>query len=144
VWGSPWRAIVAPARIEEDLSEIEGLSNDWDGDGSLAPTQAIVDVTRRIVRSISEILPRPDITPNDNGTITIEWRSQDDYASLEVGATSFAFMMKFDRDKTRFLNGLVDELNVSMAAEIDDALYWRKPLPLTDGQGWAINKIADI
>lgn len=127
---------------ESALDEIESLEDNWDGEGSLAPTAEIVDATRRIVQATSGILPRPEITPNDNGTITIEWRAQADYASLEVGSTSFAFMMQFDRTRTRFLNGRLGDLDASMAVEVDDALFWRRPISMTVGQGWAINTIA--
>lgn len=142
-WGSKWSLFANRVDLHGDsaLEDIARLEDNWDGAGSLAPTPNIVEAARRIIRVLSRYLPRPEITPNDNGTITMEWRELDDYASLEVGATTFAFMIQFDRHKTRFENGLLAELNESRALEIEDALFWRRPVPTSAGHGWTINKV---
>lgn len=132
-----WRLVGPPEEVLDDLSELE---DNWNGEGSLAPTREIVETARRVIEGLQQ-LPPSDITPNENGTILFEWRYGAEYASLEVGATKYAFMLR-NRIRNRFRSGLVEELPPTLGLEIAEKVYWRLQSALPAGQGWALNVVA--
>lgn len=120
-WGSS-ASYTATDQWVQDLLEISGLEDDWDAEGALAPKRETLAAATSVVLVSLDSLPAPIITANENGTITLEWRAIHGYASLEIGATKYAFMMRFDGDKKRFRNGMNFEIDGSLGVEIADAI----------------------
>lgn len=108
------------------LAELTSLSDGWQGSGSLAPKPETIAKTRSILDSFCLHLSNPDVTPTDNGTVTIEWSSATGYASLEIGFTTFALMMKYDGERTRFQKGSISELDDTVIVQIAELLSFSK------------------
>jgi hypothetical protein len=79
------------------LHELRTLSDGWDGEGSLAPTDTVIDNAFQLI----DLWYRPnvEVTPNNNGTVSFEWPG----SHLEVGLTSFS--MYNDRC---YINGTIE------------------------------------
>lgn len=139
IWQTTTWQMSEPA--EELLDDLSELEDDWNGEGSLAPTREIVESARRVAEGLHH-LPPTEITPNENGTILFEWRYGAEYASLEVGATKYAFMLR-NPIRNRFRSGPVEHLSPTLGLEISERVYWRLPSALPAGQGWALNAIVN-
>jgi hypothetical protein len=107
----------------DPLTVVGSLTDDWDGAGALAPTEDIVGTVRRVLHLFENIVPDPEVTANENGTVTIEWDHGANFASVEIGATSFAFIMRTTSGRTRFLGGDAARLDATTALEIESGLY---------------------
>jgi hypothetical protein len=60
----------------------------------------------------------PDITPNPNGTVSLEWESEIGYAMLEVGITRLSFYAKPVGGTAARLEGRIDDLPSSAPKQI--------------------------
>ncbi len=67
-------------RLQEAFASLQGLSDDWDGRGSLAPSPAILDAAREALALLqSGALARgvpwtePHVGVNERGQPTLEW-----------------------------------------------------------------------
>ena len=79
------------------LGEIAALGNlqeNWDGYGGLPVDQMTVENAKSVIQRLALRLPAPEISPNPNGTISMEWTSPNAQAHLEIGMTRFSFFLK--------------------------------------------------
>ncbi|MDI9365648.1 MAG: hypothetical protein QM541_11905 [Flavobacterium sp.] len=72
------------------LNEISQLEEDWDGYGAIPPSSIVISNTTAFLEilpsAFRENLDAESIMPNPNGTITVEWRKDnDDVISVEIG-----------------------------------------------------------
>lgn len=78
---SGWECV---ARAIDTMRE---LADDWDGDGAVAPSAAVVSNALRITSSLElrdDFPPPSRVLPSVNGTIVFEWRFGDWYSEIEV------------------------------------------------------------
>jgi len=73
------------AEIDE-LLRIRNLEDNWDGEGSKAPSVELVDGAIMLTKSFNENgLPTPDrVHASVNGTIYFEWHTPASYMEIEV------------------------------------------------------------
>lgn len=76
------------------------LTDDWDGYGAVPPSAAamgnVIDLLNGLPGEWSMRLHKDDLTPSPYGTITLEWATDGDYVSVEVGDTAWAFTAEID------------------------------------------------
>lgn len=85
--------------LESKLKEISDLSlldPGWDGDGSCAVRQETIRSAMRFLNIGHNIMPIEDvdISPNSNGTVGMEWRTANGFAYVEVGMSTFGWLVK--------------------------------------------------
>lgn len=68
------------------LLEIRNLEDDWDGEGTEAPSQTLVDFAISLARSNqAQGLPSPDrVHASVNATVYFEWQTPAAYCEIEV------------------------------------------------------------
>ncbi len=96
--------------LEEELAHLSELEDGWAGPDSLAPTQQTVNHVQVLLETHLSYLPFPDITPNENGTVSLEWFRDSGYVLLEVGLTKYGLIISNRKLGSVFRNGLVSEL----------------------------------
>lgn len=72
--------------VFDKLAKIRNLEDDWDGEGSEAPHPTLVDYAITIAshfKSKNEISP-DRVLAGVNGTVFLEWQTQDEYREIEV------------------------------------------------------------
>lgn len=57
----------------KSLESFESLENDWDGYGAEPLSQSILDRSKAALRLIATNAPMPELVPNSNGTLSMEW-----------------------------------------------------------------------
>jgi len=78
------------------ILEIEKLEANWDGYGAEPICASCIENARTIVELLPPFAMSPDLFPNPNGTITLEWENAHGTLSIEVGETSISGF--FDTD----------------------------------------------
>lgn len=87
-------ALVAKQRIARQLKEIGEFKQGWDGEGAEPFTQNTLVHALSALSEIVDATAAPDIVPNVNGTISMEWETPKGYAHLEIGTRCFSFLLK--------------------------------------------------
>ena len=109
---------------EQMLEEMARLPDNWDGYGGLPISKGAVANARAALSSLLAAVPLPDITPNPNGTISMEWETERGVAHLEVGATRFSFFLQPRVGGSTYAAGLASSIPVqSLGALIASALF---------------------
>ncbi|WP_426623309.1 hypothetical protein ACPPVW_11770 [Leifsonia sp. McL0607] len=92
------------------LEEIACLGDGWDGYKGIAPAKTTrLNAWQALREFEAEGLTPNDITPNSNGTISLEWETDSAEAYLEVGKTRFSMYIK-ERGKTSYFDGLATDI----------------------------------
>jgi hypothetical protein len=100
------------------VEEIEKLEDNWDNYGGFSPGSNIVYKTFMFLQNLpwkfKELLNEDNIFPNPNGTITIEWRNEDQVISIEIGNprsnyyhNNIDFEIKFFRELIKYIKDFV-------------------------------------
>lgn len=99
--------------LENLISEISQLKENWDGYDALKISPIIAKNTLLIVKIIKQFpeLLDPIITPLANGTISVEWETNQGTAYLEVGNTRFSGYIKPNDQKQTLIEGQANSLN---------------------------------
>lgn len=72
------------------LAELARLVPNWDAYGGEPIGGACVANARALLDALPPDIPSPEVTPNPNGTLTLDWETEDQALSLELGATRFS------------------------------------------------------
>lgn len=76
------------------LDQLRLLPPNWDGEDANPIHPQTISNCRFIITCAVAILPEPEIDPNANGTISLEWETSEGFAYLEVGRTSFSMFVE--------------------------------------------------
>jgi hypothetical protein len=95
----------------------------WAGEDSFAPTSATMRNTRRVLSIFSTELSPPEITPNESGTITLEWESENGYCALEIGESKFSMILRSGSAPSQYANGVTESLPLDFASAIRRSLF---------------------
>ena len=80
-----WRSQPWVADAGRTISRISTLQDDWDGQGSPAPSRAALESMNRVIREIDAYdLPSPHISPVSGGGLGIEWHQGQRDLSIEL------------------------------------------------------------
>lgn len=136
--GGVFPAVVTIERSAAALSEVEGLLHaieeiralreNWDGHGAVRVGQRAVDNTASFVNSAFGFLGRglraPSISPNPNGTISMEWESPDGEAYAEFGNERAIAIIKHLSHPTHYMHGMANEIREALPVFLS-TLYMR-------------------
>ena len=82
------------ASLRQRLAELKSLPAGWDGEGAEPISTLTSQMAQNVaLRLLGRTLP-PEITPNAGDTLTFEWESDAGSALLEIGHTTYSFLMK--------------------------------------------------
>jgi hypothetical protein len=94
------------------LGQLSKLKEDWDGYGALAVASDACAHAQRFIAFSPQGMLVPEVSPTSNGTVSLEWVSNEGDAYLEVGRTRYSGHIQ-SRGKTIYLQGqlatLVDQ-----------------------------------
>jgi hypothetical protein len=102
------RGLLPEAGLRKRLTELRTLSRNWDGEGA----DVLSELTLKNARNVALLLARctrfPDITPNAGDIITFEWETESGSALMEVGHSTYSFLMKTKAGKRSTDTGNLD------------------------------------
>lgn len=104
------------------INEIYTLGDGWAGPGSLAPTGKLLDIARSVLPQIYAEAPFAEISPMPNGTIALDWETDNGQANLEIGENNFSFYLNTEDGAFYPLSGQVDSLPVGLGSFVSQAL----------------------
>jgi len=121
--------------LVEIINEISQLEENWDGYGALKISQSVIRNTLLIIESI-RLFPQfldPSITPLANGTISLEWETNQGVAYLEIGSHRFSGYIKSDNQKPALIQGQANSLSFYTLSCIHSILFSREILQPYNG-----------
>lgn len=75
------------------LVELSKLQNGWDGYGAASISDDVVNRAQSLLATILTEMPAPDLVPNPNGTISLQWESESGFLHLEIGERDYSFLL---------------------------------------------------
>ncbi len=72
------------------LGDLARLGPDWDGYGAEPISSRCIANASALLAALRPGIPSPELTPNPNGTLTLDWEVDGQTLSLELGATRFS------------------------------------------------------
>ncbi len=91
--------------IGNELRELALLEDDWDGNGGVSVSSEVISKTESLLNRIPTTIPFPDLVPNPNGTISLEWESDDRFFYLEIGDRDYSFIRGKSGEVTKGYQG---------------------------------------
>jgi hypothetical protein len=88
----------------------------WDGYGALPISDETKKNALGILSYLETATRAPEITPNPNGTLSLEWETSQGFGQLEIGRTRYSFYVK-PHGSSPFLDG-------GDAAEVKPTVGW--------------------
>ncbi len=90
-----WLSVTRIKRIDRmeiltQLEDISQLQDDWDSFGANSISANCIANTKKIIRALPSTVILPEIYPNPNGTITLDWEANEQTLSIEIGDTHFS------------------------------------------------------
>ena len=105
------------------IEEISRLPENWDGYGAIP----ILSQTKKNALATAEAMlnsvPVPDVAPNSNGTISMEWESGVGVAFLEIGQSRYAFYIDRLEGGPILADGPADEIPPYLGLLISSILF---------------------
>ncbi len=110
---------IAEARV----TDIEAMDANWDGYGAIKISSETAKNTKNIIANLCAFTPIPDITPNPNGTVSLEWETTEGFAHLEIGQTKYSFYIKLRSGKAILADGSTKKIEANIGKLIAEMLY---------------------
>lgn len=76
------------------VDEFQQLAANWDGYDADPISGAACEAAKQLIVSLPGNLESPELCPNPNGTISMEWESDEGDAQLELGRTRYSFYLR--------------------------------------------------
>jgi hypothetical protein len=108
------------------VSTFQSLGPDWDGYGAVPISETARSNATRVLDIIEAMpvsLPTPEISPNPNGTISMEWDTEDAEAYIEIGNTRFSGYIRSSDASPVYLQGDAARLDQSVLVLIQESLF---------------------
>lgn len=98
------------------------MPENWDGYGALKISKIAIGNAKRAISQLLAHVPLPDITPNPNGTVSLEWENARGLGHIEIGQTRYSMFMKLRDNVVIPIDGAADsitsELGLLIAAHL--------------------------
>ena len=108
--------------VMKHVDGLAGLGAGWDGYSSMPISEPTRANAKRLLELMIGTVSVPDITPNPNGTISLEWENSFGLAHLEVGKTRFSCYMQPHGAAPSYAEGLADWCDRSVAEMLASVL----------------------
>lgn len=99
------------------------LDEGWDGYGASRINQLTCRNARQFLNTLPNDHPFPELTPNPNGTISMDWETEYGNACLEIGKTRYSFYIKQHFGKPILRDREAREMGRDIADLIKITLY---------------------
>jgi len=90
------------------LDELTKLEHDWDACGADAIDEICVSNAEKLIDALPEKTPSPEIFPNPNDTLTLDWETTEQILSLELGKNRFSSYWETKQD-TKMAEGEISK-----------------------------------
>lgn len=77
-------------QCRQHLNKLARLQHDWDGYGAEVIDSLCIANADRVLSVLDPDIPSPDITPNPNGTLTLDWETDTEALSFEIGVRRYS------------------------------------------------------
>ncbi|QPI09743.1 hypothetical protein IM687_00565 [Stutzerimonas stutzeri] len=124
------------------IDAMASLRDGWAGEGSIAPSQRVIDAAKRAAVLVYGEAPFADIAPMPNGTIAFDWESEAGIANLEIGEDTFSFYLDLHESGDFYpVSAPVEALPPQLGCFISNGLlpqssYARPALDTSYTQSW--------
>lgn len=108
---------------EAKIDEIAVMPDNWDGYGAIRIGPETTRNAKSALNKLHRFAPIPDITPNPNGTISLEWESAEGFGHLEIGRTKFSFYIKPRSGQPVLADGYADQIDADIGRWVSDMLF---------------------
>jgi hypothetical protein len=98
---------------QNQVAAFAQLEPNWDGYGALPISEQTAQNTANVLTLTFGRLPEPDITPNPNGTLTLEWQRAENSATMEIGKTRFSLIVEQANMEPLLIGGRVEQINAN-------------------------------
>jgi len=112
--------------IEEarnDIQQLAQLTQNWDGFGAIPIQEGTRNNAIAAVSSLLLWTPSPEISPNPNGTISLEWETDSGIAQLEVGQSKYSFFIDLRRGEPVLRDGSADQITFDVGMMVAAFLF---------------------
>lgn len=110
-----------------EIAALTHLEENWDGYGALR----IQEQTARNARAAADLIlcwaPAPEIAPNPNGTISMEWKTDFGSGHLEIGQTRYSFYVDRHDGGSLFDDGSADRVTPYLGFLVSSTLFQPQP-----------------
>lgn len=104
------------------LADLSRLGPDWDAYGAEPLSSCCIANAKALLSALRPSIPSPEVTPNPNGTLTLDWEANGQTLSLELGATRFSGFWESARG-IKTTEGLLGQEIPPLVAQALDALF---------------------
>ena len=109
--------------IKREIAALALLQEDWDGYGAARIQNQTVTNAQIAADLVLRTAPMPDITPNPNGTISMEWESKMGVAYLEIGKTQYSCYVSRQAKEPLLYDGAAGQIGTHLGTAISVALF---------------------
>lgn len=111
--------------IKNRISEIDNLSDNWDGYGAVTPSKEVIKNSFKFVDSLLNMgfdaVDPEDIYPMTYGSVVIEINNSNGMVSVEIGKHSIGFFTDFVRHENIYSEGEESDFR-SIPENLEEAL----------------------
>ena len=97
-------------KAETELGQIGALADNWDGYGAAAPHRDTISNVGTLLSAFRRQGIVPELLPNPNGTVSIEWAHEKGEAHIEIGRLRYVGMIRPTGSASIPVAGNVDTL----------------------------------
>jgi hypothetical protein len=108
---------------KHNIKEFAQLPENWDGYGALPIQQGTMCNALAAADQLLGSAPIPDIAPNPNGTISMEWESGSGTAFFEIGQTKYSFFIDLEGGTPIYADGAADAVLPYLGLLIKETLF---------------------
>jgi hypothetical protein len=108
----------------DDIAAFRSLHDGWLGIGSQKIPEETANKLDAVTHLLEQLegLPNPELTPNANGTISLEWESDRGAVYVEFGKTRISGFLRIEDSPTKYFRD-ISSLPLSFYTAIRDLLY---------------------
>lgn len=117
----------AVAEAKKDIQELAQLCLNWDGFGAIPIREGTRNNAIAAVSALLLWTPPPEISPNPNGTISIEWETDSGVAQLEIGQSRYSFFIDPKHGDPILRDGSADYITFDLGMMVAAFLFPRRP-----------------
>jgi hypothetical protein len=107
----------------QTIHEFSMMNEGWDGYGASQIHEITCTNCKQFLSSLPDNYPFPELIPNSNGTISMEWESRHGSACLEIGKTRYSFYIKRRSGKPVLKDGDARAIGLDIAGLVVAILY---------------------